>query len=434
MDVGPRALHNSGPTTASSVERRASNVLTPIPLMPHARAVLALTIALVRATCAPSASRPGSLRISISVPASVHADPITGRAYVLITTDSGDSAHEPHLVADDFTASIPLFATDVEALGPGSAAIISDTTLGHRRRRLQHLCGRLLRPGSRRRLHPVPPIRWPHDLGPHGSVGRPTLRYLRRAASSARCSAYTSIPMRIRVPDRRVASAASVAIPQDSNGSSTSRFSALLTKFWGQPMYLGATVLLPAGYDAHSRSRLSGDLRAGAFRSSATTRLRHPTGPGPPPFVFSPAYNLKPGYDLFRAWSGPAFPRMIAVSFQHPTPYFDDSYAVDSREQRPVRRRDHDGADSVHRIAFPNDHQAVRAGAHGRFDGGWESLALQLYHPDFSVGRGRFIPTRSISITTGLVNAYQDTNAFTRPRTASTLFRRSTVGFTPNDT
>ena len=29
-------------------------------------------------------------------------------------------------------------------------------------------------------------------------------------------------------------------------------------------------------------------------------------------------------------WLRPEFPKMVVVTFQHPTPYFDDSYAVNS--------------------------------------------------------------------------------------------------------
>ena len=39
--------------------------------------------------------------------------------------------------------------------------------------------------------------------------------------------------------------------------------------------------------------------------------------------------------ETFQAWSGADFPRMIAVTFQHPTPYFDDSYAVNSANNGP---------------------------------------------------------------------------------------------------
>src|SRR2546429_9959599 len=43
----------------------------------------------------------------------------------------------------------------------------------------------------------------------------------------------------------------------------------------------------------------------------------------------------EPGFEFYKAWSSAAFPRLIAVTFQHPTPYFDDSYAVNSANNGP---------------------------------------------------------------------------------------------------
>src|SRR5262249_37745005 len=41
------------------------------------------------------------------------------------------------------------------------------------------------------------------------------------------------------------------------------------------------------------------------------------------------------GYDLYKEWISPGFPRMIVVTFQHPTVYFDDSYVVNSANNGP---------------------------------------------------------------------------------------------------
>src|SRR5262249_62124769 len=40
--------------------------------------------------------------------------------------------------------------------------------------------------------------------------------------------------------------------------------------------------------------------------------------------------GFREGTDLYHAWLSDNFPRMVVVTFQHPTPYFDDSYAVNS--------------------------------------------------------------------------------------------------------
>ena len=41
------------------------------------------------------------------------------------------------------------------------------------------------------------------------------------------------------------------------------------------------------------------------------------------------------GYRLYQDWTSDSFPRMLMVTFLHPTPYFDDSYAVNSANNGP---------------------------------------------------------------------------------------------------
>jgi hypothetical protein len=45
--------------------------------------------------------------------------------------------------------------------------------------------------------------------------------------------------------------------------------------------------------------------------------------------------GTEPAYEFYQSWNSANFPRMIAVSFQHPTPFFDDSYAVNSVNDGP---------------------------------------------------------------------------------------------------
>jgi len=94
--------------------------------------------------------------------------------------------------------------------------------------------------------------------------------------------------------------------------------SRLLTTFWGRPIYVGATVLLPRDYD----------------REPGKT---YPTVYVRDHFSLDPAFNftlndvperpaqresdgLERPFDFAQAWIGDDFPRMIAVTFQHPTP------------------------------------------------------------------------------------------------------------------
>jgi hypothetical protein len=40
-------------------------------------------------------------------------------------------------------------------------------------------------------------------------------------------------------------------------------------------------------------------------------------------------------YDFYKLWSGPNYPRVIAIEIQHANPYYDDSYAVNSENLGP---------------------------------------------------------------------------------------------------
>ena len=127
--------------------------------------------------------------------------------------------------------------------------------------------------------------------------------------------------------------------------------SPMLTKFWGRPIYLGATVLLPRDYD---KTNISYPVlyEQGHFSLAAPMRFEGADN------EISTTNGCKDD-----------FPRMIVVTMQHPNPYFDDSYAVNSVNVGPYGDAIHAGADSGNRKAFPHHPPAVGAAAFGRIDG-----------------------------------------------------------------
>ena len=108
-------------------------------------------------------------------------------------------------------------------------------------------------------------------------------------------------------------------------------------------MYLGAHVLLPEGFDDASRGALpAGDLPRPLPRrlSAASARRRRiPTSsPTTPSASQLDGYNRiqqEHAYEFYKDWTGPDFPRFLVVEIQHPTPYYDDSYAVNSANLGP---------------------------------------------------------------------------------------------------
>jgi S-formylglutathione hydrolase FrmB len=106
---------------------------------------------------------------------------------------------------------------------------------------------------------------------------------------------------------------------------------------------------------------------------------------------------------------------MIAVTFQHPTVYFDDSYAVNSANNGPY-------GDAIMNelIPYVEEHFRVIRQPYARVlsggsTGGWESLALQVYHPDFFGGTWTFYPDPVDFTRYGIVDIYNDVSAFLAP-------------------
>jgi hypothetical protein len=392
----------------------------------YRRRILSLSAVLACAACAGGSShRPDFLRFSVTVPASLYASPITGRVYVLITTDSADSAHEPRLRLDDFTASTPLFAVDVDSLAPGQAAAITDTTLGFPVAALHDIPAgdyyvqavvAVYTQFHRSDGHTV----WAHMdqwEGQHVGTSPGSL-----VSTVQRVHLDPNAGYNIPITVSRVLPP--IPLPPDSKWVKHVKIqSAVLTKFWGQPTYLGATVLLPAGYETHPEARYPVIYEQGHFNLRPPLDFDTVQAAIPEPFSsLLASYNLQTGYDLYRAWSGPGFPRMIAVSFQHPTPYFDDSYAVNSANNGPY------GDAIMHElIPYIESHFRTIAKPYARVltggsTGGWESLALQLYHPDFFGGTWTLYPDPIDFDHYGLVNAYRDTNAFAVSHQSGSLF------------
>lgn len=180
--------------------------------------------------------------------------------------------------------------------------------------------------------------------------------------------------------------------------------SELLSKFWGQPFYLGATILLPKGYDEQPEV----DYPVHYIQSH---------------FSLDPLYDFcteavgnsekeKSGYEFYKTWISENFPRMICVLFQHPTPYNDDSYAVNSANNGPF-----DDAIMTELIPEIETQFRIIRKSYARIlsggsTGGWEALALQVYHPDFFGGAWIFYPDPVDFSQYGLINLYEDENAF----------------------
>ncbi|MFC2170332.1 alpha/beta hydrolase-fold protein [Acidobacteriota bacterium] len=105
---------------------------------------------------------------------------------------------------------------------------------------------------------------------------------------------------------------------------------------------------------------------------------------------------------------------MIAVTFQHPCPYYDDSYAVNSPNVGPY-------GDAIleELIPYIEEHFRIIRKPYARVlsggsTGGWESFALQVFHPDFFGGTWSLCPDPLDFRYYQIVNIYENKNAYYR--------------------
>jgi hypothetical protein len=202
-----------------------------------------------------------------------------------------------------------------------------------------------------------------------------------------------------------------------------------LTAFWGRPVYAHATVLLPKGYNEHPNVKYPTVYTFGHnVPFSLTPDSTRARGLG----QLNPVTGLETGYDFYKAWISDGFPRFIAVSFEQATPFFLDSYSVNSASNGPY-------GDAMEQEIIPAlENQFRMIGkpyarlAEGASTGGWQTLALQLKHPDFFGGAWVLQPDPIDFRRYQLVDIYADTNAFVIPNTQFTTterpFRRTTEG------
>ena len=375
---------------------------------------LAMQFAILAAACAFACThaRAADQQFEISFPASAHAAAITGRVFVAITRHADP---EPRLQVAGWQRCTPLYGVDVDQLKPGDSARIDGGTLGYPLQSLREL------PAGDYYVQAIVnvytefhrakgPAIWAHmdqwegqqfNRSPGNLISEVQLVHLDPAAGYAiKLNASKVIPP--------------IETPADTEWVKHIKIqSKLLSEFWGQPIYLGAVILLPKGYDSHPAVKYPAVYVQGHFSLN-------------PPFAFSTenipesesrriareSRGTESAYDFYQSWNSGKFPRMIAVSFQHPTPFFDDSYAVNSVNDGP-----YGDAIMTELIPYIEEHFRTIRQPYARLltggsTGGWEAFALQLFHPDFFGGTWTLFPDPLDWHRYGLTDIYDDDNAF----------------------
>lgn len=208
--------------------------------------------------------------------------------------------------------------------------------------------------------------------------------------------------------------------PEDTEWVKHIKFkSEKLSEFWGRDMYLGAHVLLPKGFDEHPEAKYPLMIFHGHFPSDFGDWRTTPPDPNLEPEYSErfgvEGYNIiqqQEAYNFYKRWNSEDFPRFIIIEIQHPTPYYDDSYAVNSAAQGPY-------GDAITYELIPHIEQKFRGIGEGwaRFlyggsTGGWEALAVQVKYPEEYNGCFAACPDPIDFRAYCLVNIYEDENAY----------------------
>jgi hypothetical protein len=352
---------------------------------------------------------PAKLRFEISFPAAMsEGKPLDGHIMLGISTDKSS---EPRFqLREEEASSAQFFGLDVDGWKPGSAATIDVATLGYPLVSLEQLP-----PGDyyvqavlniyetyhRADGHTV---KLPPDMGegqqwfakPGNLLSKPQLIHL---------DPQSKTPVRIELTER----INPIDPPKDTKYIKHIRIqSKLLSDFWGKPFYLGATVLLPEGFEEHTAAHYPLLVHQGHFESDWD-------------FFEEKAPDLSKGndpssaqyaYRFYQDWTSGRLPRMLILSIQHANPYYDDSYAVNSANVGPY-------GDAITQELIPEIEKRFRGigqpwarAVEGGSTGGWEAAASQIFYPDFYNGAYCNCPDPIDFRAYQLVNIYDDKNAF----------------------
>ena len=331
---------------------------------------------------------------------------------LIISTANG----EPRKAVNEGLATQQMFGADVDA---ARSAIIDGSTLGYPRESFAQVpAGDYYCAGRAERLRNLSPRRRPHRQASHGSGRRPALEsQARQPVQRAREDANRSRPRGATCDASSSPRPSRHRPPKDTKFIKHVRIqSKLLTAFWGRPMYLGAIVLLPDGFDEHPDAHYPGALFAGPLRRRRSARFRSTNrrrpadggrggrggrGGGDYPLQALPGLDQRPAAahaDRPHAGCQSVLRRFLRGQFG---------------QRRPLWRRAYSGACTrTSRSSSAASASRGRARVYGGSTGGWRALALQVLYPDFFNGAWVFCPDPIDFHAYAMVNLYKDDNAF----------------------
>jgi hypothetical protein len=394
--------------TALKKPRRSAS-LSPVLLFLTCLSLLSLLLT-------PLAGRSQTFRVTIA--SALQTESLDGRLLLLL---SNNDKAEPRMQISDAAVTQMVFGVDIEGWQPGRSQLVDMSAIGYPLERLKDVPAGdyyvqvLLHKYETFHLKNGHTVKLPMDRGegqhwdvaPGNIYSTPVKIHFDPASSGE---------IRL-VIDQTIAP---IKDPVDTKYVKHIRIqSKLLTEFWGRPMYLGAHVLLPDGFDEHPNVKYPLAIFHGHFPSDFGGWRTTPPDENLP-YDTSTRFRIanyhkieqKLAYEFYKEWTGPGFPRVLAIEIEHANPYYDDSYAVNSENLGPY-------GDAITYELIPEIERRFRGIGQGwaRFTyggstGGWEALAVQVFYPDQYNGCYAACPDPIDFHHYTTIDIYHDKNAY----------------------
>lgn len=339
------------------------------------RTLLALFVTILAAVVLHGQVGPG-LRFEVTLDPSLPAQP-PGR--LLVVMASSDRVEPRRLIGRTGRTATPTVGVDVPALAPGDRVILDATAAAFPIEGLADL------PAGEYHVQAV--LNTNRDIRSPGAPGSLYSEPLQVALEPAQ-----NEPVRLtlsrRIPDEQ--------LPPDEEYLRFIKIrSDLLTQFHGRPIYVRAGVILPPGFEQEPERRYPLRVHIGGY-GSRYTRV---------------GSMMRPGSPFRDAWLAADAPRMVLLHLDGAGPN-GDPYQVNSANNGPY-------GDAVTQELIPYVEREFRGigEPHARVldggsTGGWVSLALQIFYPDFFNGAWASCPDGVDFSAFQLVDIYSGDSAY----------------------
>jgi len=347
---------------------------TDLMMMMVARASLLLSVVLL--TGAPRAHS-SSLSFEVTIATGLISSPQSGRLFVVMSTKSQP---EPRLtIGQTGVDASPVFAHDIHSFGQGVTSTIDETCASFPIDNLAHL------PAGDYYVQALfdSNIDLKSLNAPGNLYSEPRKIHIDPASGAA---------LKLELTKQ----VSSEQFPSDTEYVKYVRIqSTLLSKFHGRPIYLRAGVILPREFGSEAEKKYPLRVHIGGYGDRFTGVQQ----------------MMRDGSRFRSTWFADGTPRMVLIYLDGDGPY-GDCYQVNSDNNGPY-------GDAITQELIPYVEQKFHCIGQpwarvldGGSTGGWVSLALQIFYPDFFNGTWSGFPDGVDFRAFQLINIYEDQNAY----------------------